>query len=55
MFEYLVCLVIILWVIFGNLWFLIILESAYKLIHPKFFSPFLTSNEPGYISLFRKI
>lgn len=43
---YLVRLMIVLWVVFGNLGLFVIGEVPNEVIHSKFFSPFLTFYEP---------
>lgn len=43
---YLVCFVVILWVVLEDLWLLLVLEIPYKVVNSKFFPPFLTLDEP---------
>ena len=47
---YLVRLVVILRVVFKDLWLLRILEVSYKVIYSKFYSPFFAIDEPEGIS-----
>lgn len=43
---YLVCFVVILWVVLEDFGFLFVLEIPYKVVHSKLFPPFLIFDEP---------
>ena len=45
---YFICLVVVLWVVFKDLGFLLVIEVAYEIIEAEIFAPFLAFNKPYY-------
>ncbi len=44
--AYLVCLVVVLWVVLEDLWLFRVLKVAHQVIDCEFFSPLFVGNEP---------
>lgn len=45
--TYLVGLVVVLWVVLEDLWFLLVIEISHKIVHTELLSPLLAIYEPG--------